>query len=113
MENRGFRRSNLLPNSLDRSIDNVKNSDHLVKRGKGTSSIRNDLWRKSHEELLEQQSLSPTKQAHSITEQTQKVADVAPQEALHKPHVFLSRSFALTPPLNICLSTQQYITQFI
>ncbi len=85
MENRGLRRSNSLPDSLDRSIDSGKNSDNPGKIREGTSGSRNDLWRKAHEELLEQQSLSPTKQAHSLTEQTQKVADVAPQEALHKP----------------------------
>ena len=84
MENRGLRRSNSSPDSLDRSIGG-KNSDNPGKIREGTSNSRNGLWQRVHKELLEQQSLSPAKQTHSLTEQTQKVADVAPQEALHKP----------------------------
>jgi hypothetical protein len=84
MENRGLRRSNSSPDSLDRSIGG-KNSDNPGKIREGTSNSRNSLWQRVHKELLEQQSLSPAKQTHSLTEQTQKVADVAPQESLHRP----------------------------
>lgn len=82
-----FGRSSSTISSSGESIDKVKNSDNSVKQGERTSSSRNDLWQKAHKELLGKQSLSPAKQAHSLTEQTQKVADnlAAPQEALHRP----------------------------
>lgn len=87
MENRGLRRSSSAPASLGRSIDNIKVGDNLVKRGEEASSSRNDLWQRTHRERSERQFLSLTKQAHSITEQTQKVADnlATSEETLHRP----------------------------